>query len=179
MSIGEFRLVLLREDTEIMPFKCSDEDLNDFLFSDAKKYRRQMLAVTYLIEDERAGKTVAYFSLLNDMLRSDPNSCVSWNNVSRRIDNPKRRKQYPAIKIGRLAVSEEYAGKGVGKDILNIVKSMAAYGSLSACRFLTVDAYRDAVGFYEKMGFRLFLSKEGSPTCSMYYDLMDFMEKGK
>lgn len=36
MSIGGFRLVLLRENTEIMPFKCSDEDLNDFLFSDAK-----------------------------------------------------------------------------------------------------------------------------------------------
>ncbi len=179
MDISGFRIVLLRADTEIMPFRCSDEDLNDFLFSDAKKYCGQMLATTYLIEDVRAGKTVAYFSLLTDKLISDPDSCVSWNNVSRHIDNPKRRKQYPAVKIGRLAVSEEYAGKGVGKAVLYIIKFIAARRCSVACRFLTVDAYKDAVEFYEKAGFRMFLTKEGSPTCSMYYDLMDFMKKGK
>lgn len=42
------------------------------------------------------------------------------------------------------------------------------------CRFLTVDAYLDAVPFYEKNGFRRMNAEDDDPhTRLMYYDLMD------
>jgi hypothetical protein len=45
----------------------------------------------------------------------------------------------------------------------------------SACRFLTVDAYKDAVSFYEKNGFRKMVNAseipEESPTIPLYLDL--------
>ncbi len=42
------------------------------------------------------------------------------------------------------------------------------------CRFLTVDAYLNAVPFYEKNGFRFMNAKDNDPhTRLMYYDLMD------
>jgi len=45
----------------------------------------------------------------------------------------------------------------------------------SACRFLTVDAYRNAVPFYEKNGFKKMLSdieiQEDAHTIPMYLDL--------
>jgi len=64
---------------------------------------------------------------------------------------------YPAVKIGRLAVSENYAHQGIGEQILQYVKALFAFGNRSGCRFLTVDAYADAVSFYENKGdFKFF-----------------------
>lgn len=176
MIFGGYDLKKLVAETEILPFRCTDEDLNDFLLTDAKKYYMEFLATTYLIEDSACGRTVAYFSLLNDSLTSDLSDHREWNKLSRPIANSKRRRQYPAVKIGRLAVSEEYKCKGIGKDILTFVMFMLTYGSPTACRFVTVDAYRDAVGFYEKFGFRILLAKEDSVTYSMYFDLKNFQK---
>ena len=45
--------------------------------------------------------------------------------------------------------------------------------SQSACRFLTVDAYRAAVPFYVKNGFKMLVNEiaEEAYTIPMYYDL--------
>ena len=44
----------------------------------------------------------------------------------------------------------------------------------TGCRFLTVDAYLDAIPFYEKNGFRFMNIDDNDPhTRLMYYDLMD------
>ncbi len=154
MVIKGYDLIPLNADTEIKPFKSIDKDLNGFLFDDSKKYLEQLMAVTYLLEDSSCGKTVAYCSLLNDKMISDPEQRSIWNRLSRRIANAKRRKHYPAVKIGRLAVSEEYMGKGVGKDIIHLIKFMFTHESPAGCRFLTVDAYQNAVGFYLKKWIR-------------------------
>ena len=46
--------------------------------------------------------------------------------------------------------------------------------NVTGCRFLTVDAYLDAVPFYEKNGFRRMNAEDDDPhTRLMYYDLMD------
>ncbi|MCD8296925.1 MAG: GNAT family N-acetyltransferase [Prevotella sp.] len=171
MIFGEYDLIPLSTDTEIKPLKCTDNDLNDFLQVDAKKYFEELLAVTYLLEDTSHDKTVAYFNLLTDMMISNPDDRSEWNRLNRSIHNSKRRSHYPAVKIGRLAVSEEYIGKGIGRDILRLIKFMLTHENIVGCRFLTVDAYKNAVGFYEKLGFRIFSVKEDSPTCPMYYDL--------
>lgn len=42
----------LREGHIIKPFDCEDEDLNEFLFQEAIPYRKEMLATTFVIEDD-------------------------------------------------------------------------------------------------------------------------------
>lgn len=50
-------------------------------------------------------------------------------------------RRYPAILIGRLAVNEDFADKGIGSELLSILKLLAIHqGNLSDCRFLAVDA---------------------------------------
>ena len=45
------------------------------------------------------------------------------------------------------------------------------------CRFLTVDAYLDAVPFYVKNEFQFMNTEDDNPhTRLMYYDLMDLEE---
>lgn len=161
-------------DTTIKPFKCRDADLNSFLFDDAKKYLASKMAVTYLFEDEVNNTTVAYYSLLNDKITFDPTQRSFWNKLNRRIANAKRRKDYPAVKIGRLAVDESHTGYGIGKDIIRFIKYMFAFGNRTGCRFITVDAYAEATTFYEKCGFNYLSDKDKNDrTRSMYYDLMN------
>lgn len=149
MSLEDFKFYKLELDSDIKPFKCSDEDLNGFLVDDAKNYLREMLASTYILEDTNANKTVAYFSLLNDCISFNAETLEksTWNRINRKIPNGKRRGHYPALKIGRLAVSEEYAGQGLGSDVIEFVKYFVATDMKFGCRFLTLDAYSDAVPF--------------------------------
>ncbi len=99
------KLLRLAGDAEIPPFDCGDSDLNDFLVSDAKHYLAELLAVTYLVID--GGKVAAFFSLSNDRLTCAPDDSGAkriWNRLQRKIPNIKRRRSYPAVKIGRLGV---------------------------------------------------------------------------
>ena len=55
MSLSSFEFIPLTEELELLPFRCKDEDLNNFLFDDAKHYLAELMAVTYLFIDPVAG----------------------------------------------------------------------------------------------------------------------------
>jgi GNAT superfamily N-acetyltransferase len=167
----DFRQIRLNEDTVIKPFESEDEDLNDFLFNDAKDYLQSLLAVTYLLQTEN--ETIAYYCLSNDRITKDDKTKSVWNRINRAIANEKRRKSYPAVKIGRLAVSRKYARLGFGKMIIDAVIEMyTTVQQQAGCRFITVDAYRNATHFYEKNDFRYLTDKdEQDNTRAMYLDL--------
>ena len=105
-------------------FDCGDADLNDFLLNDAPKYTEELLTVTYLVVN--GNDVAAFFSLSNDTLTCDPSpesgAKAVWNKLTRQIPNPKRRKSYPAVKLGRLGVSSKYQRTGLGSDILDLLK---------------------------------------------------------
>lgn len=150
MDFSKLAQIQLTTDTRIKPFKCSEEDLNGFLFDDAKHFQNELMAVTYLLEDEDENVTVAYFSLLADKITFNPDEKSFWNHLNRNIPNSKRRRSYPALKIGRLAVNENYSGKGVGTFVIDSIKYGFTTVKRHGCRFLTVDALKSATSFYEK-----------------------------
>lgn len=177
MDISSFNLFSLNEGTKILPFSCKDDELNHFLFDDAKNYLADLMAVTYLLVDCHAQKTVAYFSLLNDKVSYDPEDRSFWNRINRKISNNKRRKTYPSVKIGRLAVSKDYDNKGIGRAIIDFIKHAFTNGNRTGCRFITVDAYADATGFYIKNGFDFFTKKDcKDETRLMFFDLKPFKD---
>jgi hypothetical protein len=46
----------------------------------------------------------------------------------------------------------------------------------AGCRFITVDAYQNALGFYQKNGFAFLTEQdETEATRAMYLDLMAFV----
>ena len=97
------------------------------------------------------------------------------NRINRKIPFSKQRNHYPAVKVGRLAVNEEYAGQGIGRLILDSVKYVFTHGNRTGCRFVTVDALTTATGFYGRNKFRFFTEKDkDDDTRLMYFDLKDF-----
>ena len=177
MPLEKFDFVQLTDDFELLPFNCKDNDLNAFLMDDAKNYLAELMAVTYLFVDSENKKTVAYFSLLNDKVSYDPEERNIWNRINRRVSNRKRRKSYPSVKIGRLAVSQDYEGLGIGREILNFIKHAFTHGNRTGCRFITVDAYADATPFYQKNVFDFFTKKDKEDdTRLMIFDLKPFKD---
>jgi GNAT superfamily N-acetyltransferase len=64
--------------------------------------------------------------------------------------------EYPAAKIGRLAVDNNCQSKGLGRLIIKIaVGLIRQVGRYAAVRFITVDSYREKIGFYDHLGFAL------------------------
>lgn len=167
----------------IKPFDCGDSDLNGFLLeedpsvSNARHHANELLAVTYIIEEETTNQTIAYFSLLNDKIERKITDNAVWNRLSREIPNIKRRKSQPAVKIGRLAVSSSYQGKGWGEKIISFLKQWFTEKNKTGCRYITVDALASKVGFYKKYGFNILVTpEEGDETVLMYYDLKKFIQ---
>jgi GNAT superfamily N-acetyltransferase len=179
-DVSELQFRQVTADMPLLPFHCADKDLNDFLVQDAKNYLEDMMAVTYVLIDEEKQQIAAYFSLLNDKVAYDPQSKGIWNRINRHIHNNKRRRSYPSVKVGRLAVGAEYANAGIGSKILYLIKREYAKGNRAGCRFLTVDAYRDATKFYERNGFDYFTTLDLlDNTRLMYFDLKDIKDQLK
>lgn len=177
MNYESLRQYQLSSDTTIKPFRCTEQDLNGFLFDDAKRYQSELMAVTYLIEDSSKDVTVAYYSLLADKISFNPEEKSAWNKINRNIPNNKRRKNYPAVKIGRLAVNEDYSGCGLGSMIIRNIMYTFTQVKRLGCRFLTVDALHSATPFYEKCGFKFFTEEDkDDETRLMFFDLKNFIE---
>ena len=176
-------VIRLAPDYDILPFDCGDSDLNEFLVSDAKAYQERLLAVTYLVEAE--DRTTLYFCLSNDKVTMLETSKGFWRKVKALFPHSKHRKEYPAVKIGRLAVDKTFQRSDIrwGTVALDYIKRWMVDGNKTGCRFITVDAYREAVPFYVRNGFKFMGTTEKDRyetgkdhTIAMYFDLAEVIE---
>jgi predicted GNAT family N-acyltransferase len=166
------KLIRLSESYDLSRFDCGDTDLNDFLAEDALNFYDKRIANTFILEDE--GTIVAYFCLLNDKISQQDITNSQWKKIRHGFPTGKHFSSYPAIKIGRFAVSSDYKGKNIGTDLMVMLKHMIGSSSnYSAFRYLTVDAYLSAIGFYEKNGFKILSEKSTNDhTRLMFFDMM-------
>lgn len=166
-------------DEQIRSFNCGDLDLNDFLLNEAAPFRKALLAVTYIFEEKSTKQIAAFFSLANDKVSlSDFENKTEFNRFRKvRFVNEKRLKSYPAAKLCRLGVDESLKGCRIGTVLLDFIKSFFVIDNKTGCRFLTVDAYSDAVPFYLKNGFvPLHEEDKNDDTRLLYFDLKDVSE---
>ena len=170
IELGGYALSPVTDFGVFTGFSCGDADLDDFLHSDAAKHAEQLLAVTYaLCLKEAPLKTpLAFASLLND-------SAKMGSRFRRRLPRACHYRDYPAVKIGRLGVRQEAQGRGVGRDFLDILRTLFLQDNRTGCRIMTVDAYAASISFYEKNGFQFFSEEDSEQdTRAMFFDLARF-----
>ncbi len=174
MNIMEkWRICRLEEREKIESFRCGDPDLDDFLLNDSSSYSKSLLANTYLLEI--GGMVAAYFSLANDSISiNDFTSVAGFNKFrKKRFVNSKRIRSYPAVKICRFAINERIRNMGIGSKLLDVIKVLFLVENKAACRFITVDAYKNALPFYERNGFIPLQHQDSTSTTSLlFFDLM-------
>ena len=180
--VKNFPLKFVRLDptNAVRSFDCGDRDLNDFILNHAAAFQKYLIAVTYACVDvDDASKVYAYCSLANDKVAiTDFKDRAEFNRFRKKrgFPNEKRLKSYPAVKLCRLGVETSAKGQQIGTTVLDYIKSMFVIENKTGCRFLTVDAYLEAVPFYVKNGFRFMTQDDNDPhTRLMYFDLMDLV----
>lgn len=107
---------------------------------------------------------VACFTLPNDSIRiwdlGSSKKNAMWKELTNR---EKMLSRFPGVLIGRLAVSKQFAGKGIGSEILDFIKLwFLSDENKTGCRLAIVDAKNkpNVLKFYEKNGFRFLFNKE-------------------
>lgn len=167
------KLVRLTSQHNLSDFDCGDNDLNEFLKDNALNFTEQRIANTFVLEDK--SKIVAYFCLLNDKVSQEESFNNKWKKIKKDFPEGKQFSSYPAIKIGRFAVSVEYRGLRYGTDLMVMLKDMLnSNPNYSVFRYLTVDAYLSAIGFYEKNNFKILSPQTiNKDTRLMFFDMME------
>ena len=121
------------------------KEMEDFLKKEALKEQDKGLNTTHLFIDEDTEKLVAYLSLCNDSIRLEFEERDGMNLSYATV---------PAVKIARLAVSNEYKHQGMGKFLIQFAAYIGKQiRNVSGLTFITLDCYEHRVTFYESVGF--------------------------
>ena len=129
----------------------------------------------------------AFYSVLNDKVThtdfKDDDVLMKKFMKKRNIPHEKRGyKSFPAVKLARLGVHQNYKRHKLGTQILDGIKaSFSSDSNKTGCRFITVDAYNntDVLKFYQKNGFAFLPVGEeskGQKTRVMYFDLKPYRD---
>lgn len=151
-------MIIKLEDHDFSCFDCGDEDLNDFIRSDAKFQMDMLINVTYVcIYDD---KPVGYVTLSNDTIKINDDKKMLGSIYP----------DWPAVKIGRLAVQNEYKCRDIGSLIMWVIGKAQILCKEVGIRFTSVDLYRDSQDFYKKNFFTK-LEKGENMHIPMYTDI--------
>ncbi len=143
-------------------FTCGVIALDDYLQHRAGQHQRDGLATTHVLFDEaQPSRVLAYCSL----------SAAQLLLHELQAEDRKRMPAYPvpAMRVGRLAVSQSEQGKGRGRLLLGhaVNVALAARATLGV-RVLIVDAKQmPLAAFYESFGFR----RTASSALTLYLPL--------
>ena len=149
-----YRFETLNGKQDLSDFKCESDDLTDFLKDDALTQQKNKLSLTKLVMCDDT--VVGYVSLLTDtILLKDIRGTDTKHDIKDQLDITSKKRKLPAIKIGRLALDDKYAHKGLGSEILMSilfnVKNIAENNV--GLRFVTVEGYAGAYKFYTRNNF--------------------------
>lgn len=169
IPFSQLHIVPLDKCYDLSSFTSSNEDLNDFLHNDAISSQEDLISRTYLCFWN--SRLTGFFTMVTDTIE------VKLVEKEDAIDDYGYQK-YPAIKIARMAVDEKLSGSGIGRYLL-----LAAVGKVHhlsqevGCRYITVDSKKEAVGFYEKNGFKIIKKYENRNFPPMYLNMFPIIQK--
>lgn len=153
VSVDDLEIVLFDPTKhDVSTFDCGDDDLNDFLRTDAYRYQADHLSFTRLVFLK--GELIGYITLLAD--------CIILQTGEKKKALKEARADhraivtFPAIKIGRLGIKTEYQRSGVGTHLLNYTIGLVFRLNREmnvGCRFITLDAYPKSISWYQKKQF--------------------------
>lgn len=141
-----FSIAPLDKSHDRKSFDCGSEPLNTYLAKQAGQDIKRRIAACFIATDNESGQVAGYYTLsAADIPLTDLPESVA-----------KKLPRYlcvPAARLGRLAVSNDYKGQGLGGALIYDAFEKAIRSELVAFAMI-VDAKDDeAVSFYQHHGF--------------------------
>ncbi len=173
MVLTDLQLLPLNLEIDCFSFDCDDNPINEFIHFEALDYQKEYLGNTYVLVCSQ-NIVRAYFTLFNDSLH-DFGSSKNKFNREHKIPNSKRRRSYPAIKIGRFGVHKDQQKTGLAYELMDFIKGWVIMENKSAVKFLILDAYNQErqKKFYSNNKFKcIFIdSQSEQDTVLMIFNL--------
>ena len=146
------------------PFVCGDDDMDEFFQKDALDYTRYKMGKSYCFRMKDDMETiVACFTVSNDSIRIYDLPSSRRNAMWGITNREKMLTRYPGVLVGRLAVASQFAGRGVGSEVLDFIRMwFLDESNKTGCRFAIVDAKNESkiLNFYERNGFKTLFPHE-------------------
>lgn len=143
--------------------------LKTFLRKEAKKLHQEHLARTFVLVPQGETKVLAYITTLCTHV------AVEQFDEYEEVLDGFRYKDYPAIKLARLAVDASLKRQGVESQLVDFVIGLITDHVMphTGCRFFVVDSKPESVNFYVAKGFvPIGVNNDGeSATTTMFIDL--------
>ena len=166
--LENFNLCLLTKELlqQCSKFTCGkDEDMDEFFNNDALDYTHYSMGKSYCFcPIDNPSCIAACFTISNDSIRIYDLPTSRKNTMWKEITNrEKMLSRFPGVLIGRLAVASDFAGKGLGTQIIDFLKLwFRDPANKTACRLLIVDAKNEpeVLSFYTRNGFKFLFLKE-------------------
>ena len=145
-----FDLELLSGEHDRKGFCCGKESLDRYLRETARGHLAKGVSITRVLVERDSGtpkRILGFFTLTCTLA-----TAVDWPGVPKGLGT----KPVPMVLLGRLAVAEDWQGRGIARLLLAAAREIAA-GSMrtSGGIGMAVDpADEQLVKFYAKYGFR-------------------------
>ncbi len=129
-------------------FQCGVESLDNYLKKQAKQDVKRRISRVFIATTPESPSTVAGYYTLSTL-------SIELNQLPAEVARKLPRHPIPAALIGRLAVSEQAQGFGVGKMLLmDAIKRTLGISDEIAIYAMVVDAIDErAEHFYQQFGF--------------------------
>lgn len=172
VRLEELHIEIIDLSHAIGNFKSYEQELVDFLIEDALDNQQKKISTTYLWFYKPKNELVGYVTVLADAI-----------NLQGELKEYFRRtgifyRSLPALKVGRLCVSDDYLGRGIGTLMIEFIIILTEkIGRDIGLRFITTDAKRnpdpkkDSIHFYKQFGFEVLKQREKG-TIPLYKDLI-------
>ncbi len=172
IQLEELQVEIINDAHNVRNFKSYEQELVDFLREDALDNQHKKISTTYLWFHRPNKELVGYVTVLADAINLQGELKEYFRQAGIYY------RSLPALKIGRLCVSDNYRGRGIGTLMIEFIILLAEkIGKEIGLRFLTTDAKRnpdprkDSVHFYKKFGFEALKLREKG-TLPLYKDLI-------
>lgn len=138
---------LLDKTHDRQSFTCGEKSLDSYLKQYASQDIKRNINRLFVATEQKQKAIVAYYSLSANSL--------DVNNLPEKIKSRLPKYPIPVSLLGRLAVSIDFQGQGIGKIVLaDALKRVYHASQAMAVYAVVVDALDEtAKQFYEKFGF--------------------------
>lgn len=143
---GPFSVVPLDLDTDRSGFECGVEPLDRYFKTQVSQDIKRRVTACFTALDS-SGRVAGYYTLasasilLTDLAESLAKKLPRYPNV-------------PAVRMGRLAVDQDFKGKGLGAALLADALRRAVTAEIAAYAFVVDAKDESAAEFYAHHGFR-------------------------
>jgi len=127
-------------------FDCNNEMINKFVQKNLKKRVKKHLSQAYVLLDE-SERFVGFYTL--------DSFSIAKNNFELEEHKPSGLPPIvPVLKLSMIGIDKSLQGKGLGKRLLrDVLLKVYQISQLAGCIGLYLLAEKDAIPFYESLGF--------------------------